>query len=377
VNHDAEERADRAKPALWIGVAGALMAALFGMFGPQDGSLLRAPNVLEGRVEAALAQAGFPGLDVIMRGQEAVVAGVVRERGDIASAARTALGAAGAGGLWAGGVTGVNAQGVAVGAFDQPFAWRAERAGKQIIMTGAAPSARARAALITHARAVFPNDEPVDRMHVAGGAPSANWTDAAEEAITDLVALNPGQVRFNGAQIVFIGDGKSDAVAALRRRYEHPRAPFTGRIEASVDGHVQGMAALQDINFANGDPTACEHAFERLMDSNVINFATGSAAIDESSMALIHDLGSVALRCDQSTIEVSGHTDNQGAPAANMVLSQARADAVAAALGAQGVARERLRAIGYGQTRPRASNRTASGQAANRRIEFTIESATP
>ena len=54
--------------------------------------------------------------------------------------------------------------------------------------------------------------------------------------------------------------------------------------------------------------------------------------------------------------------------------ARARADAVANYLTAQGVARARLRAQGYGPDRPRVSNATPTGQAVNRRIEFYVTS---
>ena len=121
-----------------------------------------------------------------------------------------------------------------------------------------------------------------------------------------------------------------------------------------------------------GGAEACENAFGRLMERNVINFATGDAAIAPSSRQTLNARPPSALRCDRFSIEVAGHTDNVGAREVNMELSRRRADAVAAYLAGQGVARWRLTARGYGPDRPRSSNATETGQAANRRIEFYV-----
>jgi outer membrane protein OmpA-like peptidoglycan-associated protein len=58
----------------------------------------------------------------------------------------------------------------------------------------------------------------------------------------------------------------------------------------------------------------------------------------------------------------------------NMRLSEARANAVRVYLVSKGIAEDRLEAVGYGPTKPIASNKTAKGRAANRRTEFRIVS---
>lgn len=67
---------------------------------------------------------------------------------------------------------------------------------------------------------------------------------------------------------------------------------------------------------------------------------------------------------------VEGHTDNTSTAAHNQQLSEARAQAVVAALVAQGIAASRLQAAGFGQTRPLADNATEPGRAQNRRVEL-------
>ncbi len=71
-------------------------------------------------------------------------------------------------------------------------------------------------------------------------------------------------------------------------------------------------------------------------------------------------------------IEIEGHTDNKGTDAYNEKLSQGRADAVMDYLIEQGIAEERVRAKGYGESQPKTSNDTESGRAINRRVVFTV-----
>ncbi len=71
-------------------------------------------------------------------------------------------------------------------------------------------------------------------------------------------------------------------------------------------------------------------------------------------------------------IEISGHTDNQGAADYNLKLSESRAKSVVSYLVAAGVPAARLKFKGYGDSRPSAANDTEEGRAKNRRIELVI-----
>jgi hypothetical protein len=72
-------------------------------------------------------------------------------------------------------------------------------------------------------------------------------------------------------------------------------------------------------------------------------------------------------------VRVEGHTDNKGAAAYNMTLSQQRADSVITWLSGHGIAAERLVAHGMGLTTPLVPNDTELNRALNRRVEFHIE----
>ncbi len=369
---DNEEPGRGPTTLMLLGVALAAVALIIGMAAPHEGSAWRMPAVLEDRVATALITGGYAGLEVQMDGQRAVLRGIVESEEDKAAAQRVALTAAGAGGAWAGGVTSVDAAAVQIGEMQHPFTWSARRNGQRLELNGFAPSEQGKAAIIEAAHAAFPNADTVDNMHVAGGAPSPRFVRVASQALRSLAGLSTGEARIVDDTIVFIGDGNQASVTALRRAFAEPPAPFRSRLAVTVDGLDLDHPELQGLNLASGDAETCEHAFDRLMERNVINFDEGSAMIQPRSRPVLDSLASVALRCDRFRIEVAGHTDDTGAREANMELSRERADAVANYLAGQGVARTRLSARGYGPDRPRASNTTPAGQAANRRIEFYV-----
>ena len=99
---------------------------------------------------------------------------------------------------------------------------------------------------------------------------------------------------------------------------------------------------------------------------------SGQSNIDRDSRGLMDRLVEVALRCPNTVIEIGGHTDTDGDEAANMRLSERRAEAVRDYMLRAGLSADRLVAVGYGATRPLASNDTAEGKAQNRRIEFVV-----
>ena len=357
---------------LLTGIGGVVVAVLLALLAPHDAAVWRAPAVLKERVSTALSAAGYPGLDVDMSGQHATLRGIVEAETDIEAARETALTAAGPGGAWSGGVTGVDASGLEVGVFERPYVWSARRDGARLVLNGAVPSEHSRSSLMAAASQAFPTAETLDEMRVAGGAASPDFTDVARASLRLLARLDSGETRIVDSQVVMIGDGGQEGVDAVRAGLGELPAPYRARIAVTVDGLDVDHPELQGLNLADGNAETCERAFDRLMERNVINFAPGSAAIEESSRTVLDALASVALRCDRFSIEVAGHTDNQGGRELNMELSRRRADAVVAYLAGQGVARSRLSARGYGPDRPRSSNATPAGQAANRRIEFSV-----
>ncbi len=103
-----------------------------------------------------------------------------------------------------------------------------------------------------------------------------------------------------------------------------------------------------------------------------INFENGKAVITASSFKSLDDLATLLNSYPGASVEIQGHTDNNGAPEANKTLSQDRANAVKRYLSAGGVAEARMTAVGYGQEVPIADNATPAGKAKNRRVDFKL-----
>jgi outer membrane protein OmpA-like peptidoglycan-associated protein len=137
----------------------------------------------------------------------------------------------------------------------------------------------------------------------------------------------------------------------------------------SVEGRFTAPTPLGAAAASTQTAQACERSLAGVLAGEQIEFASGSAAIDTRSGALLDRLAKEARSCP-GTLRIEGHTDPVGRSAFNRSLSQARAAAVRDALIARGVPAERLRAQGFAARRPIADNHTDSGRARNRRIEF-------
>jgi OmpA-OmpF porin, OOP family len=110
-----------------------------------------------------------------------------------------------------------------------------------------------------------------------------------------------------------------------------------------------------------------------ILNQSVINFPTGSAQVPAASMGVLQDAAAQIKQLPPGTVlEVAGYTDNAGDQAANLALSQQRADAVRNALIQAGVSPSMLEAKGYGSANPASSNDNEAGRVNNRRIEYHL-----
>jgi len=101
-------------------------------------------------------------------------------------------------------------------------------------------------------------------------------------------------------------------------------------------------------------------------------FDTGKAQLKTGASRSIDQIAAFLKENPDRRVQVEGFTDSQGADDYNLELSQSRADSVAMAIIQRGVDAQRVRALGYGEGYPVASNDSAGSRQLNRRVEIIV-----
>ncbi len=108
------------------------------------------------------------------------------------------------------------------------------------------------------------------------------------------------------------------------------------------------------------------------------SFASGRVAIDGDMRQVLDQMADVLHAWPEiSLVEIAGHSDSVGGVAANVRLSEDRAEMIRAYLLGRGITAERMIVRGYGPSEPVESNATPAGRLVNRRVELRIRSLTP
>ena len=199
-------------------------------------------------------------------------------------------------------------------------------------------------------------------------------------ALAACQAPVPGQTNENAQQSALIGAGIGAVLGAATGagdRDEMFRNAAIGAAAGSVLGGVAGTnldrqeAELrQDLGAGVGIVNTGSQLIVTMPQD--ILFATDSATLTSTLQGDLQDVAASLNRYPNTTVNVLGHTDNTGAAAYNIDLSQRRAQSVASVLINSGVAAQRVRVTGMGENQPVATNQTPEGRAQNRRVELVI-----
>ncbi len=109
-------------------------------------------------------------------------------------------------------------------------------------------------------------------------------------------------------------------------------------------------------------------------DAKSIYFHTGKSTFRSEDVPVkIESISTLLKQYPTAKFSIEGHTDSDGSDVSNQKLSQERADVVRNALIERGMKAENLSAVGYGESKPVASNKNAAGKAKNRRTEVVLQ----
>lgn len=224
----------------------------------------------------------------------------------------------------------------------------------QVVVGGKVPDEATHAAVLQRLRDTYGAANVVDQIEVGDVATPPNWSANVQKLINpELKQVHKGQLKIDGTQIDVRGEVGNEAqrqqIASDMANALNPT--YTIRNGLRVSASEQG---LLDQTLAN----------------RTIEFETGSATLAPEGRAILDQMAAVLAKMNTRTVEIIGHTDNSGNRASNIVLSQARADAVKGYLVGKGISPQQLTTDGVGPDQPVASNDTADGRARNRRIEF-------
>jgi outer membrane protein OmpA-like peptidoglycan-associated protein/opacity protein-like surface antigen len=194
------------------------------------------------------------------------------------------------------------------------------------------------------------NPEDKDNFQDDDGCPDPDNDNDGVLDTADACPMEPGVVEMRGCP-----DKDTDGDGIVDRLDNCPKEKGT------QDNN--GCAKKQLVVLTN----------DKLQILDSVYFQLNKAIIETRSYPLLDNVAKIITDHPEiSLVRVEGHTDSQGDDVSNMKLSQARAEAVRDYLTKKGVASNRLKPIGFGETKPIADNATKEGRARNRRVEFNL-----
>jgi OOP family OmpA-OmpF porin len=227
-----------------------------------------------------------------------------------------------------------------------------------VVVAGTVPDEATRASILTPLRAVYGSARVVDQLSLGSVVAPPQWQQSLQKLLGPaLRQVSHGQLSVQGNTVEIKGEVANEAV----------RQQVASEIAQSLDA---SYTVRNGLRVAVQEQTVVDQT----LANRIIEFEPGSAVLRPAG-ALILDEVSVALKgLKDRRFEVIGHTDAQGARAANVSLSLARAESVKVYLVGKGLSADRLATSGMGPDQPVASNANEAGRARNRRIEFRVGS---
>jgi outer membrane protein OmpA-like peptidoglycan-associated protein len=184
-----------------------------------------------------------------------------------------------------------------------------------------------------------------------------------EDRVADIpiveadVACGRGN-RTGTGRLTIVNDVNNPVVIDSSLKFSRERRARTERVTRVAAGPGLHSAMEQSLNTLGA------------YDVYGLHFDFDRATLRASTAQLVREIATMLKSNANWVIQIAGHTDSTGRTDYNLRLSSDRASAVRRALIKEGIAEQRLKAVGYGESQPKADNSTLAGRAINRRVEF-------
>ncbi len=187
----------------------------------------------------------------------------------------------------------------------------------------------------------------------------------------------PGLAKYQGCPIPDTdGDGVNDeldkcvTVAGVAR---YQGCPIPDTDGDGVNDEEDKCPSRPGPATNQGCPEIAKEVIEKInFAAKNVFYSTGSYKLLAKSNASLNEVAKLMTTDPSLMLDIDGHTDSQGSDTSNQTLSENRANSVRDYLIKKGIDGSRLKATGFGETKPIADNTTAAGRAKNRRTEMTV-----
>lgn len=216
------------------------------------------------------------------------------------------------------------------------------------------------------------NGDRVGTLAMGYGTMTYLETPEKRLANKDIDPLTPGKhvMRIMATKTTIKCYIDQERIANVPKMEGFAPAGFTVEVNPYFDENR--LAMIGSYRYAEGGKTMRQQLDEdgKIVTHGIL-FDSGSDKIKAESYKTLADIGGLMTDSPGLRISIEGHTDSDGADAANMTLSQKRADSVKAWLVTNyKIAGDRMETKGWGESQPIDGNDTAEGKANNRRVEL-------
>lgn len=166
-----------------------------------------------------------------------------------------------------------------------------------------------------------------------------------------------------------VSQGEFDKwMAAQKPFYEANREKIDAMMKGLGGGHANAEAEHKKLDFTEMAEKGIDE--NAVYETDAIQFASNSAELNGKSKETLDQIASLLTKFKDKSINLGAHTDSDGDDTKNLELSNKRAEACKTYLLSKGLEDSRIKAEGFGETKPVADNATAEGKQKNRRTEF-------